>query len=219
MSGGLLDQLDADDRRALLAKMRTRSYRKGAILFHEGEPGDSLFVIDDGHVAIRASTADGDVITLTVLGPSASFGEQALLDPRAVRTASASALDPVKVSILHRKDFDELRAKSPAVERFLIQLLAAQVRRLSVQLLDALCTPAEERVTHSLAEVADTYADGATEAHVALRQDDLASIAGTTRPTANRVLKQLETAGIVRLSRGHIVVTDVERLRRHAGGG
>ena len=218
MSGGLLDQLDDADRRALLATMRPRSYRKGAILFTEGEPGDTLFVIDEGHVAIRSSTPEGDVITLTVLGPSASFGEQALLDPRAVRTASAVALDSVKTSILHRKDFDDLRAKSPAVERFLIQLLAAQVRRLSVQLLDALCMSADDRVTHRLAEVADLYADGGTEAHLTLRQDDLASIAGTTRPTANRVLKQLETAGIVRLSRGQIVVTDLERQRRRAGG-
>jgi CRP-like cAMP-binding protein len=61
------------------------------------------------------------------------------------------------------------------------------------------------------------YADGGAEAHLTLRQDDLASIAGTTRPTANRVLKQLETAGIVRLARGQIVVTDVDLLRRHAG--
>jgi CRP-like cAMP-binding protein len=86
-----------------------------------------------------------------------------------------------------------------------------------VQLLDALCTSADDRVTHRLAELADIYADGGNEAFLTFRQDDLASIAGTTRPTANRVLKQLETAGIVRLSRGQIVVTDVERLRRHAG--
>ena len=114
--------------------MLRRSFRKGDTLFHEGEPGDSLHVIEKGHVAIRVSTRMGDVVTLTVLGAGASFGEQALLDPRAIRTASAITLDPVETRVLHRKDFDELRATVPVVERFLTHLLAAQVRRLSEHL-------------------------------------------------------------------------------------
>jgi CRP-like cAMP-binding protein len=195
--------------------MNRRTYRKGDTLFHEGDPGDSLHVIAKGHVAVKVSTRYGDVVTLTVLGPSASFGEQALLDPRSIRTASVVALDAVETHVLHRRDFDDLRTSVPAVERFMIDLLAAQVRRLSGHLLDALCMPADDRVVHRLADVADLYADS-NQARLALKQEDLASMAGTTRPTANRVLKLLEAAGIVSLSRGQILVTDVAELRRRA---
>ena len=154
-------------------------------------------------------------MTLTVLGPRDSFGEQALLDGR-VRTASAVALDQVETRTLHRKDFEELRSTSPAVERFLIQALAAQVRRLSGHLLDALHVPADQRVVRRLAEAAELYADGEREIVLDLKQDDLASMAGTTRPTANQVLKQLEADGIVRLARGQVTVTGLDALRRRA---
>lgn len=216
MPDGLLDQLDEGSRRALLARMNRRTYRKGDTLFHAGDPGDSLHVIAKGHVAVRVSTRYGDVVTFTVLGPSASFGEQALLDPRAIRTASVVALDAVETHVLHRRDFDDLRTSVPAVERFMIDLLAAQVRRLSEHLLDALCLPADDRVVHRLADVADLYADDSNQATLTLKQEDLASMAGTTRPTANRVLKQLEASGLVSLSRGRIVVTDVAQLRTRA---
>lgn len=215
MGDGLLDQLDPDDRRTVLAKMPRRRFRKGDTLFHEGDPGDTLHVIEAGHVAIRVSTPLGDVVTLTVLGPRDSFGEQALLEQR-VRTASAVALDQVETRTLHRKDFDLLRATSPAVERFLIQALAAQVRRLSGHLLDALHVPADQRVVRRLAEAAELYARGGDEIVLDLKQDDLASMAGTTRPTANQVLKQLEAEGIVRLARGQITVTGLDGLRRRA---
>jgi len=216
MRSGLLDQLDADDRRALLATMARRTFRKNDTLFHAGDPGDTLHVVDKGHVAIRVSTRSGDVVTLTVLGPGATFGEQALLDDRSVRTASAVALDPVETRTLHRRDFEALRAASPSVERFLTQMLAGQVRRLTEQLLDALYMGADQRVMRRLADVAEVYAGERNEAELLVRQDDLASMAGTTRPTANRVLKQLESDGTVSLARGRIIVADVAELRRRA---
>lgn len=216
MDGGLLDQLQPDDRRVLLSKMVRRSFRKSDTLFHEGDLGDTIHVIEKGHVAIRTSTHNGDVATLTVLGPGASFGEQALLSEHATRTASAVALDAVETRALHRNDFDALRATSPTVDRFLVDALAGQVRRLSSQLLEALYISADQRVVRRLADVANIYQSGDRRVEVPIRQDDLASMAGTTRPTANRVLKHLEVTGLIELRRGQIVVRDTEALRTHA---
>ena len=137
---GLLSALSEDERRAVLKTMVRRTYRKGDTLFHEGEPGNLLYVIEHGRVAIRVSTALGDVATLTVLGPGDSFGEQALLDEMAMRTASAVALEPVEVRTLQRQHFDEGRHYA-SVDRLLVEVLAAQVRRLSAHLLEALYLP------------------------------------------------------------------------------
>jgi CRP-like cAMP-binding protein len=216
VDGGFFDQLEPDDRRALLSKMTRRSFRKSDTLFHEGDPGDTFHVIIKGHVAIRISTRDGDVATLTMLGPDASFGELALLDAPGLRTASAVALDSVETRSLHRSEFEALRATSPSVERFLIHVLAAQVRRLSDHLLDALYVTAEQRVVRRLCDVGNLYANGEAEVLVPLTQDDLASMAGTTRPTTNRVLQQLRTLGIIRTARGQIVVVDRARLDKRA---
>ncbi len=217
MEHRLLVGLTDDDRRTVLARMSRRSFRRHDTLFHEGDPGDSLHLIEKGRVAIRMVTRDGDVATLAVLGRGDSFGEQALLGPMAARTASAVALEAVETRVLHRNDFEELRRTHVSVERLMVDLLAEQVRRLSAQLIDALYLPVEQRVVRRLAAVAALYAtdDGLT-VEVPLRQEDLASLVGTTRPTTNRVLQQLQDDELVSLQRGRLVVLDLDALERRA---
>ncbi len=196
--------------------MVRRSFRKGETLFHEGDPGDSLHLIEKGRVAIRPSTPLGEVVTLAILGPGESFGEQALLAPDAKRTASAVALEAVETRVLYRRDVNDLRATQPSIDRFLVVLLAGQVRRLSQRVLEALYYPADRRVVRRLAELAELYDDGAAPIVIGLRQDDLATMAGTTRSTTNRVLQQLVDAGVVGLQRGRLEVLDLEALRKRA---
>ena len=160
MESGLLGGLSAEEQRAVVASMVRRSYRKDETLFHEGDPGESLLIVERGRVAIRTSTPLGDVATLAILGRGDSFGEQALIDASAVRTASAVALETVEVRSLHRRQFDELRETYPSVNRLLVELLAAQVRRLSAHLLDALYLPVEQRVVRRLRDLAELYDGG-----------------------------------------------------------
>ena len=56
-----------------------RRYRSGDTLFHQVDPGDSMHLVDKGHVAIRVANLRGDLVTVDVLGPGASFGEQSLV--------------------------------------------------------------------------------------------------------------------------------------------
>jgi CRP-like cAMP-binding protein len=208
----LLRGLDDQDRRAVLARLNRRTYRKGVTLFHEGDPGDSLHLIEKGRVAVRASTRSGDEAILAVLGRADFFGEQALLNPTSTRTASVVALEPVETRVLLRTDFDALRREQPSVERLLVDVLAAQVRRLSSQLLEALYLPVEARVVRRLAELADLYASDDSTVDIPLRQEELASLAGSTRSTTNRVLQQLVDDEIVALGRGRIVILDAAAL-------
>jgi CRP-like cAMP-binding protein len=221
-SGFLLEGLTPDTRAELLTELRRRRFAKGEVIFHEGDPGDTLHLIERGHVAIRTSTPLGDVLTLTVLGPGDGFGEQALLSADARRTASAVALGPAETRSLSRDRFEHLRRSAPSVDRFLVELLAAQVRRLSAQVLDALYLSAEVRTLRRLADLADLFGDrdgpgdGDGPCVVPLTQDDLASLAGTTRPTVNRVLKAAKDDGIVAMARGRIEVRDRAELARRA---
>jgi CRP/FNR family transcriptional regulator, cyclic AMP receptor protein len=212
----LLAGLSDDDRRSVLARMTRRSFRKGETLFHEGDPGDSLHLIEKGRVAIRPSTPLGDVVTLAIVGPGESFGEQALLAPDAKRTASAVALESVETRMLHRRVVDELRTTQPSIDRFLIEVLAGQVRRLSQRVLEALYDPADRRVVRRLAELAELYDEGESPIVIGLRQDDVATMAGTTRSTTNRVLRQLVESGAVTVRRGRLEVHDAQALRKGA---
>ena len=212
---GLLSALTDDERRRVLATATRRKYAKGEVLFHEGDAGDSLHLLEKGHVAIRVGTALGDVSTHTVLGPGDAFGEQALLTADSLRTASAVALDPVETRVLRRAEFTALVHEHPGTALVLIDLLAAQVRRLSDRLTEALYIPAETRVLRRVLDLAAVFGGGESVI-IPVTQDDIASLAGTTRPTANRVLKAAEESGALVLTRGRVQILDLETLNRRA---
>lgn len=207
----ILRSLDDDERRAVLARSTRRRFRNGDTLFHQGDLGDSVHLLERGHVAIRVLSPRGTAVTLDVLVPGSSFGEQALLDPASRRTATAVAIGQVETRTLGADSFAELQRRHPAVTMVLVELLAAQVRRLSDQLLDAHTMGADERVLKQLARLAASFGDGHT-ANIPITQEDLASLAGTTRPTANRALQALVDDGTVVLGRGRIEVVDSSRL-------
>ncbi len=212
----LLTALPASVRDEVLRTMRRRTYARGEVLFHAGDPGDTLHLVAEGRVAIRISTELGDTATLSVLGPGESFGELALLNPGSVRTATAVALDDTATWTLHRNQFEMLRASAPTVDRFLSELLATRVQRLTSLLIEALYVPAEQRVARRVRDLAEAYGGVHTGTVVRCTQDDIASLAGVSRPTANLVLGELAQAGALILGRGRIEVRDPAALARRA---
>lgn len=216
MRWSLLDGLPEDDRRHVLSATRRRRFARREVLFHEGDLGDTLHLIDKGRVAVRVTTPLGDVATLNVLGPGEVVGELALLDARARRSATIVALERTETLTLHRDQFQELRVRHPALDRFLIAVLADEVSRLSSLLTEALYVPADTRVLRRLLALADSYGDGAPGTEIPLTQEDLASLAGTSRATVNRVLGEAEDAGLVEVARGRITVLDAEKIARRA---
>ena len=88
------------------------------------------------------------------------------------------------------------------MNEFLVDLLAAQVRRLSVQVLESMHSDAETPVYRRLHAVAHSYSSAGDALVVPLAQDDVATMAWTTRPTANAALRAAEAMGLVELSRG-----------------
>jgi CRP/FNR family cyclic AMP-dependent transcriptional regulator len=213
---GLLGRLSEDDRRTVLQSTRRRRYARGEVVFHEGDLGDALHLIAKGHVAVRATTPLGDVSTFTVLGPGEVFGENALIAPDARRTGTVVALEAVETQSLSSDQFGTLRRAHPEIDRFLVEVLAAQVRRLSTRLQEALFVAAETRVLRRLVELGASYRSGDGAVVIPLTQDDIASLAGTSRPTANRVLKAAEDDEILSVRRGRIEVIDPVALERRA---
>ena len=218
MAWSFLEGVPEEDRRRLLAATRRRRFARREVLFHDGDPGDTVHLLDRGRVAVRITTPLGDVATLRVRGPGEVIGELALLQDGSRRTATVVALERVETLALHRDEFADLRRRHPSVDAFLVNVLAEEVRRLSGLLVEALHVPVDTRVLRRLADLADAYRDpeatGPTE--VPLTQEDLASLAGTSRATVNRVVGEAERVGLVELRRGRVIVLDAAGLRSRA---
>jgi CRP-like cAMP-binding protein len=204
--------LEEPVRREVLAVAAWRRYDRGVVLFHEGEAGGSLYVLMRGRVAVRVTTPDGDTATLNVIGPGAAFGELSLLESATMRTATVQAIEPVQTLVLRQADFERLRRSYPSVDRLLVDYLAAQVRRLSERLTEALCFEARTRVLRRLLDLDSVFESGP----VPVTQEEISTMAGTTRPTVNRVMQDLAETGIIELRRGRFVVVDSTALARAA---
>ncbi len=102
------------------------------------------------------------------------------------------------------------------MDRFLVMVLSARLQWTSHLLLDALFLPAESRVMRCVARMHAMFSTGHGGV-IPLTQADIASMAGVTRSTANRVLNRAQAEGVLRVGRATLEVVDIDRLRRQAG--
>ena len=210
MERSLLGSLDPTQRERLLRHSVPRRFRRRQVIFHHGDPSDGMHLIASGRVMIRVSTPLGDETCLAVCGAGDLVGEQSLLLDGSRRSASAVAIDAVETMFISGRAFAALRHEDALLDRLIIQLLTARVLRLTDQLMEALFVPATTRVLRRVADAAGLY----DESTIPLTQEELASLAGCTRPTVNRGLRAAQEAGLVDLARRRIRVLDIEGLRR-----
>ena len=210
MEWPLLSDLEPEDVRHLLSIARRRTFGRGDIVFHRDDPADSLHLIARGRFAARVATPQGDSVLLEVLGPGQAFGELALLLPGARRSATVLALEDGETRSVFRDDFARLQKTHPGVKDVLLRLLAEQLRRASDRIVEAHYVDADTRVRRRLCELVEAYPDGV----VPLTQEDLAAMAGTSRATVNRVLRDEVKRGAVALQRGRVTILDVDDLER-----
>lgn len=215
--GDLLATVGEPERTRVLEACRPRKYARGTILFHEGEAGDGLHIVDSGHLVVRTGLASGDVVTLDVAGPGDVIGEVALVLPDNVRSATVAALDDCTTLMLSVPAFRALCEENPAVATAVARVLAERVDRLTKQLSEALYVGVDQRVARRTIRMAGIYGGMVRGTEVPLTQQDLADLTGATRPTVNQSLKKLEAAGAVELFRGGVRVADPAALRRLAG--
>jgi CRP/FNR family transcriptional regulator, cyclic AMP receptor protein len=208
----LLRGLAEEDRRRVLAAASRHRFRRGEAIFREGDPGDSLHLLDKGHVAVQMTTRMGDVLTLAVLGPGEMFGELAGVAQQPTRTATIRSLDHTETLVVSGEAFAELRRGHPEVNELLLELANARIPRLSGQLVEALYVRADKRVLRRLLALAEVHGGCAAGTTIPVRQDDVAELAGTSRPTVNRALKEAEAEGAIALGRGRITLVDPDRL-------
>jgi CRP/FNR family transcriptional regulator, cyclic AMP receptor protein len=212
MKWELFDGVPDEDVRRLLSIARRRSFDRGEVVFHRGDPADCLHLIASGRFAVGITTPLGATALLGVRGPGDAFGELALVEGGGHRSATVAALEPAETRSVFVDDFERLRREHPSIDGLLVVLLSERVRRLSELLADAYYLPAEKRVLRRLVELGDLYGGS-----IPLPQEQLAELAGTSRATTNRVLRELERAGVVELGRATVVVCDADLLRKRSG--
>ena len=214
----LFAALDDEASDALRATMSRTDTGRGQVLFHEGDPGDRLYVILDGKIKLTRAAADGRENLLSVLGPGEMFGELSLFDPRP-RTASAVAVTDSRLGAIGHDYLRSWLTGRPDVALHLLQALAQRLRRINDVMADLVFSDVPGRVAKALLDLSERFGrptdDGLRVAHD-LTQEELAQLVGASRETVNKALADFASRGWLRLEARAVVLIDVERMRRRA---
>jgi CRP/FNR family transcriptional regulator, cyclic AMP receptor protein len=203
----ILSPLSDEEKRQLLALAKRRRFQRGEVVVHRDDTADTLHLVRTGCFAVRVLTPLGDMATLALVGPGGSLGELGLVRSQQLRSATIQALEPSETHTITRYTFERLRREHPAIDALLVHILADRVAELTDRLVDALYTPAPRRVATLIDSLADRYREGPGPVTIPLTQEDLASLAGTSRLTVSRVLREMRQRGTVEIRRGKLIIT------------
>jgi CRP-like cAMP-binding protein len=214
MEWRLFEGIPGDDVRTVLALARRSTYRKGEVVFHRHDPADSVHLVVKGRFDVRIVTALGDTVALGIRGPGETFGELAVIT-EGDRSATVVALEPGETLVVRGSELRRLARRHPSVDEVFVRLLSERVAVLSERLVEAYTVGAETRVARRVLDLTQVFG-GPPPVAIPLIQEDIAALAGTSRATVNRVLRDAERQGIVELQRGRTVVLDEAALARLA---
>jgi len=216
---GVFQGVSADAAEPVAAKLDLLELPRGSIVFAEGEPGDSLFIILDGKVKIVRRASDGRENVLSVMGPSDQFGELSIFDP-GPRTATATALTDVSLAKMSQQALLPWIDAHPEIGVQLLRVLARRLRRTNDTVADLIFTDVPGRVAKSLLGMADRFGTrddtGLLRVTHDLTQEELAQLVGASRETVNKALADFAHRGWLRLEGKTVLVLDENRLRRRA---
>jgi CRP-like cAMP-binding protein len=172
---------DEDGLRRLLAGARSQSYERNDVIFTEGDPGDELFVVRSGRIAIGRRSPDGRESLVALMEHGDLFGEMPLFDD-GDRSASARALEP---SQLLGIPYSLVRAALDARPELLwnvVGLLAGRLRSTDSALADAVFLDVTGRTAKRMLELAGD----ADEFVLPITQEELAGLVGASRERVNK---------------------------------
>jgi len=182
---------------AVLRLTRRRKFRKDEVIFHEKEPGDSLFVILHGRVKVAIFGDDGKEVTLSILSEGDFFGEMSLLDQEP-RSATIVAEEDCELLSLQRDDFTRAIEQDPGMSASLIQVLAARLRKANHQISTLALLDVYGRVARVIQEMAEEEGKRLKDGRVVVRRPthmDIAHRIGSSRETVTRMMRDLEENG------------------------
>ncbi|MFQ5954255.1 MAG: Crp/Fnr family transcriptional regulator [Kiloniellales bacterium] len=210
----LLHHLPAETLENLSRYVRLQKFAKGDVIVQKGAAGSGMMAVVEGRVKISTVSPDGKEIILDFINPGEVFGEIALLDKRE-RTADAIAMEACRVLVLERREFLPFLERHPKTCIKLLSVLCGRLRHTNQLIEDSLFLNVESRLAKRLLGFTRQYGEPRPDGilvRLKLSQREIAALIGVTRESINKQLSAWQERGWVKVSRGSILVTDIEAL-------
>lgn len=207
--------LDNEQLKEVMSSIIRRKYKKGQIVFFEGDVSDKFYIINGGKIKIFKYTKEGKEQILYILSEGDFLGYLSLLK-KGKFDFNAEALEDVNVCMLTKDDFDKIVKKTPDISLRILENLHDRLVSLE-NLVQTLSTKdIEARIAGILKKFARDF--GKEQANgivieMPLSREEMANYIGVTRETMSRKLSSMEDDGVIELvGNKKIIIKDLEIL-------
>lgn len=193
-----------------------RKYKKGQIIFIEGEPGEAVYFVKRGKIKIYKSDAEGREYILHIFGPGDIFAETVLLEGGPY-PASAEAVEDSMVGIIKNEDLEELLKKNTDIALKIMKILSNRLRESQEKLKNFVFRDTFDRTACALHRMALDYGiktPHGIEVELPITRTELAAMVGTSRETVTRMLSEMKRKGIINMDRQKIIIKNERELMR-----
>lgn len=211
--------LTPDERRDLRALGGDKKYPPGATMCVEGDPATHVFILLGGWVKVLSEAENGVQAVLALRGDGDIVGETAG-ETAGRRNATMRAISAVHALIVGYERFSSFLDTHPGASRAYRRVVTRRWSDADTMLRKRTVTSGAQRFAGLILVLAGRYgsrAGTAIELALPLSQEELASLAGTSRATVARALANWRDRGFIRTGQHRITVIDAAALERVAG--
>jgi len=172
-------------------------YRRGQIIFSQGEPADSVFYIQKGKAKVTVVSKQGKEAVVAILGVDEFFGEGCLAG-QTRRIGTVAAMTDAVIMRLEKAAIVRALHEEPAFSEVFIAYLLNRSIRVEADLVDQLFNSSEKRLARLLLLLANFGKETKPEPIIAkISQETLAEMIGTTRSRVSFFMNKFRKLGFI----------------------
>lgn len=210
----LFIELDEQELARLADITITRTFRKNANVFMEGDQRQAVFFIQKGIVKVYKIDPEGNEQIVSFLKEGDMFPHTGFFDAT-LYPATAVIVEAAELFVIPIHAFEQLMLGMPSIAVKVMRVMGLKIRELQARLQDFVTQDVNRRIISFLARMAREHGqpdNGHIRIDIPLTHQEFANMVGTTRETVNRVMNQLRKDGILDMNRQSIVIHDMESL-------
>jgi len=189
---------------------KDKFYKKGTVVFSEGDEGDGFYVVADGRVKIFKMSSEGKEHILHIYGPGNPFGEVPVFSGQKL-PANAQTLVKSHLLFFPRQSFVDLISTNPSLAMNMLAVLSKRLREFTVQIENLSLKEVPGRLAaHLIYLTRDQQNDACVR--LPFSKGELASLLGTIPETLSRILNKMNGLGLIEVNGRQITILDIHGL-------
>lgn len=196
-----------------LFKRFGKVFPKGTILFHEGDTGEDMYIINTGRVKIFKEIG-GVGKVLAVLGQSDFFGEMSLLNKKP-RSAGAEVVEDAKMLVINNSTFDTMIRGNAEIALRIIRILSKRLEDADVQIANLMIKDSNQRVLMTLLKLADNGTKIDTGTFLKADVDSLAITTGLEKEKVKEIVERLTKNRLIEPTNNGILIRNMDNLKKY----